>query len=64
MTPDIDDVAVERVIKGDQTIVLNREERDEAIRQMAARGDSTNAIIKLLRVSGGTVARALQGVST
>lgn len=57
MTPDIDDVAVERACQGDRSVRLNRDEVAEAHRQLTARGMGPAAIADLLGVSERAVLR-------
>lgn len=54
--PNLDEVAVERAMAGEQ-VLLTREEQLEAIQQLTARGTSDRRIARLLRISPRTVAR-------
>jgi hypothetical protein len=54
MTPDIDDVAVERACKGDRTVSLNRDEMAAAFHQLQARKLSAREIGSRLGVAERT----------
>lgn len=61
MTPDIDDVAVERACNGDRSIRLNRDEVAEVHRILTARGMGPTEIAEVLGVSSRSVDRWRNG---
>lgn len=63
MTPDIDDVAVERACKGDRTVSLNRDEMAAAFDWLQARKLSAREIGSLLGVADRTITQWRTGVT-
>jgi transposase-like protein len=63
MTPDIDDVAVERAIQGDRSVRLNRHEVARAHRLLADRGLGARSIAAVLGVSERAVTRWRAGAT-
>ncbi len=59
--PDIDEVAVERVVSGDRTITLTRAETTAAVRECRRRGYSLTETADLLGMSRRTVIRVSAG---
>jgi hypothetical protein len=61
LRPVIDEIAIERVLAGDESVTLTRPERVEAVRQLSRRGAiSPTEIATRLRMSGTRVQQLLE----
>lgn len=59
-TRDVDEVAVDRAVNGDRSVILKPREREEAVRALHKQGHSDGQIAMVLGIAGRTVLRIRQ----